>query len=237
MCYSDRARCKLTCGHVFCKSCVKAWYQKGTGEGCSSCPMCRRPIYFKGLYKLRRQWDEESYEARANEVFNEALDSMIDGEIGSRSQSFSEYMEYMAPLAQAALAELGIISNSDGDLALEAEAETEDGREAAQHVAELVEQIHAAFREERRSSRGPLYLRDLRDLEETYRCLKHEEAHPDEIDYVLTETDECLSSRRLNCKKQGRERWRILPQPKLINKAPRHKRQGNGSRIGIRLGR
>jgi hypothetical protein len=187
--------------------------------------MCRRPIYFKGLYKLRRQWDEESYEARANEVFNEALDSMIDGEIGSRSLSFSEYMEYMAPLAQAALAELGIISDSDGtygDLA---------------HEAELVEQIHAAFREERRSSRGPLYLRDLRDLEETYRCLKHEEAHPDEIDYVLTETDECLSSRRLNCKKQGRERWRILPQPKLINKAPRHKRQGNGSRIGIRLGR
>ena len=184
--------------------------------------MCRRPIYFKGLYKLRRQWDEESYEARANEVFNEALDSMIDGEIGSRSLSFSEYM---APLAQAMLAEL------------EAEAETEGVREAAQHVAELLEQIDAAFREERRSSRGPLYLRDLRDLEETYRCLKHEEAHPDEIDYVLTETDECLSSRRLNCKKQGRERWRILPQPKLINKAPRHKRQGNGSRIGIRLGR
>ncbi len=55
----------------------------------------------------------------------------------------------------------------------------------------------------------------------------------------IAETDEYFSSRRLNSKKQGRERPRTLPQPKLINKAPKHKRKAAGSRgrIGVRLGR
>ena len=76
VCYNDCAKaCKLVCGHVFCTGCVKEWYRKGTGTGC---PMCRRPMYFKGFHKARDQWDEEAYETRCAEVLSQALDASIE---------------------------------------------------------------------------------------------------------------------------------------------------------------
>lgn len=75
VCYDECSRaCKLVCGHVFCTTCVKQWYHKGTGAGC---PMCRRPMYFKGFHKARDAWDEEAYETRCSEVLNEAMDACI----------------------------------------------------------------------------------------------------------------------------------------------------------------
>ena len=65
---------KLCCGHTFCTGCIKTWYLKGTGTGC---PMCRRPIYFKGFAKVREQWDEEAWETRCAEVLSEAIDECI----------------------------------------------------------------------------------------------------------------------------------------------------------------
>lgn len=75
VCYDECSRaCKLICGHVFCTACVKEWYRKGAGTGC---PMCRRPMYFKGFHKARDAWDEEAYETRCTEILGETMESCI----------------------------------------------------------------------------------------------------------------------------------------------------------------
>lgn len=75
VCYEECSRaCKLVCGHVFCTGCVKEWYRKGTGAGC---PMCRRPMYFKGFHKARDAWDEEAYETRCTEILAETMEARI----------------------------------------------------------------------------------------------------------------------------------------------------------------
>ena len=269
ICYGDDARCRLACRHVFCKGCVKTWYLKGAAES-HSCPMCRRPIYFKGFYKLRRQWNEESYESRTNEIFNEALAMAIDAELGRDDGSDDGFDAFLDDGTDSAADRLGgqhdgmpeffhshsrLLEANAAGLAAEtrqlapAPPRPLDGPVLAELLHEACDEFMDADMELRlrrlvqlfewRSSRGALHLSDLRDIEETYRFLKHEDAHPDEIDFVLAETDEYFSSRRLSSKKQGRERPRTLPQPKLINKAPKHKRKAAGSRgrIGVRLGR
>lgn len=92
ICYGESGSfCKLTCGHEFCAGCIKTWCQKGTGTGC---PMCRRPVYFKGFYKIRKEWDEEAWEVHTAEVFSEAIDEVIDtaltmaAGLGHRFKSF-----------------------------------------------------------------------------------------------------------------------------------------------------
>lgn len=67
---------KLCCGHVFCKGCIKNWYLRGAAG--SSCPMCRRPIYFKGFHKVRDEWSDEAWESKCAEVFSEAIDAAFE---------------------------------------------------------------------------------------------------------------------------------------------------------------
>lgn len=75
VCYDECARaCKLVCGHTFCTKCVKEWYNKGTGTGC---PMCRRPMYFKGFHQARDAWDEEAYDTRCSEILSDSMDACI----------------------------------------------------------------------------------------------------------------------------------------------------------------
>ena len=75
MCYSASAHCKLVCGHSFCYQCVKQWYHRGAEQ---NCPMCRAPIYFKGLYKKQGEWAEEAYETKVSEVFNEYFNLVLE---------------------------------------------------------------------------------------------------------------------------------------------------------------
>jgi hypothetical protein len=78
VCYEDCAQaCKLICGHVFCTGCVKDWYKKGNGSE-TGCPMCRRPLYFRGFSKTREEWDEEAWEIRCAEAYSEAIDECIE---------------------------------------------------------------------------------------------------------------------------------------------------------------
>ena len=75
VCYSEEGPFQsLSCGHEFCYGCIKQWYLKGTGTGC---PMCRKPIYFKGFHKVRDQWDEDAWETRCTEALNTAFDECI----------------------------------------------------------------------------------------------------------------------------------------------------------------
>jgi hypothetical protein len=79
VCYSDvKAPVKLVCGHAFCQECVKSWYLKGTGAGC---PMCRRPVYFKGFHKIRQDWEFDSWYNQCQEVFGETLDAYLEASL------------------------------------------------------------------------------------------------------------------------------------------------------------
>lgn len=90
VCYSECGPFqKLCCGHDFCTGCIKTWYLKGTGTGC---PMCRRPIYFKGFAKVRDQWDEEAWETRCAEVLSQALDATIENSI-EMAEHFPEFQD------------------------------------------------------------------------------------------------------------------------------------------------
>lgn len=79
VCYGETGPFQtLTCGHGFCCGCIKNWYTNGSGTGC---PMCRRPIYFKGFHKVRDTWDEESFDNKCNEVLNKTFNADIENAI------------------------------------------------------------------------------------------------------------------------------------------------------------
>jgi len=103
VCYCETARCKLVCGHSFCKTCVKSWFYKATDE--PSCPMCRKRLYFKGMYKVVPVWEEERLEMLKDEVFAEALEEVLapaddseyegtESEWSSESESEFDYRMY-----------------------------------------------------------------------------------------------------------------------------------------------
>ena len=74
VCYETGPCRKLCCGHEFCSGCIKSWYLKGTGTGC---PMCRRPIYFKGFHKMEDQWNEDAWETRCSEAFEQSIEDVV----------------------------------------------------------------------------------------------------------------------------------------------------------------
>ncbi len=77
VCYICDANCQLVCGHSFCKDCVKNWYFKSQGEECS-CPMCRSPLYFRGLNRVAEKWEEERIEQKYQSVFNEVFEEILE---------------------------------------------------------------------------------------------------------------------------------------------------------------
>lgn len=120
------ARCKLVCGHVFCRGCIKTWCTTGTGEGC---PMCRRPVYFRGF----RGWHEEAEANRLEEIIGVIFDEIIE----------------TLPL--------------------------------------------------------DIIMDELLNAQRTWRYLVHEGIDPDEIEYVLLETDMYFSDRCITSKNEFRE--------------------------------
>jgi len=76
VCYGEQGPFrKLCCGHEFCGSCIKTWYQKGTGTGC---PMCRAPIYFKGFHQVRESWDEDHWRHQCVDVIDQYRTELIE---------------------------------------------------------------------------------------------------------------------------------------------------------------
>ena len=75
VCYCNQARCKLVCGHSFCKSCVKDWYHASEDP---SCPMCRKRLYFKGMYKVVEEWEQERFDKKNEESFAEVFESLFE---------------------------------------------------------------------------------------------------------------------------------------------------------------
>lgn len=75
VCMENVPNCKLVCGHSYCRSCVKEWYYKCEDP---TCPMCRHPLYFKGMYKTVDLWDQEKHEKQIQEVFSESFDVICE---------------------------------------------------------------------------------------------------------------------------------------------------------------
>ena len=74
VCYETGPCRKLCCGHEFCSGCIKSWYLKGTGTGC---PMCRRPIYFRGFRRVQEKWSEDAWETKCSEAFENAVENSM----------------------------------------------------------------------------------------------------------------------------------------------------------------
>ena len=64
----------LTCGHKICTSCVKQWFITSLEP---DCPMCRAPLNFRGMHRVREKWENEAFERRVQEHYGKALDSAI----------------------------------------------------------------------------------------------------------------------------------------------------------------
>ena len=76
VCYEECSCLKLVCGHSICRGCVKEWTLKGCNDGC---PMCRKPVYYRGFQKHRKQWQEERIEAKYNETLDDIFGELIEG--------------------------------------------------------------------------------------------------------------------------------------------------------------
>lgn len=102
VCYETRPGLTLVCGHAFCHGCVKQWVTKGTGTGC---PMCRRPVYFKGYFKKMGEWEEESW--------NNKVDALVGQVIDEQCENVSELSKrYTHPLLREAVSAVAMLNLS-----------------------------------------------------------------------------------------------------------------------------
>ena len=75
VCFEDCVCTKLVCGHGLCKGCIKKWSLKGCNDGC---PMCRRPMYYRGCRAQRKQWAEEKEEEQYTESYGRLIESTFN---------------------------------------------------------------------------------------------------------------------------------------------------------------
>lgn len=80
VCYETCNKPKhLNCGHDFCTSCIKEWFLRSEERGC---PMCRRPINFRGLlssgWLQEREETQESDESFFTDMFEDCIDFFIE---------------------------------------------------------------------------------------------------------------------------------------------------------------
>lgn len=212
VCYGESGPfVKLCCSHEFCSGCIKSWYLKGTGTGC---PMCRRPMYFRGFHKMQKQWDEDSWELRCADVLGEAID-----------ERFTEFMECLEEDCEAIANE-----NTTVDAAwlaldlLEMEVEPKV-------LFKFMNEIDS-FRSRRQviSTYRSYVMKELKTemirLERTYNFLKSEEVSSETIEEVLIYSNDYYSDRSIN-----RWTWYNEPRKEFATKYPE---LGGGVRTGKR---
>lgn len=77
VCFTNKATCKLVCGHSFCTQCTKEWWLKTQNE-CQGCPMCRRPLYFRGMNDKVEQWEDERREYMMESAFTRVFNELME---------------------------------------------------------------------------------------------------------------------------------------------------------------
>lgn len=66
----------LRCGHVLCRECTQEWYLKSQ-ENCN-CPMCRKPVQFRGFRDMCEKLENEKYESFYEEIFGVVFERMCE---------------------------------------------------------------------------------------------------------------------------------------------------------------
>ena len=95
ICYEEGAKCQLVCGHSFHHSCIKEWYMNAGNN--SGCPMCRNKIYFKGLHKKKKLWEEEKRDKKCSEIYTTVIQDLLEmaKTCSFIRLHFKEYLEYI----------------------------------------------------------------------------------------------------------------------------------------------
>ena len=169
ICYADCAKVtKLSCSHEFCGGCIKTWYQKGTGTGC---PMCRRPVYFKGFHKIRDEWNREAYEAKAGDVFSENLDSYVAEAVESLEEE-CENMRQAETVDEAQMVACELVEGMVEDMRILVKF-WEDVEEF-DTIEGVVAFTRAWFFKD--------LMQDIVKMDRTFRVMKHYNADPEAID-------------------------------------------------------
>ena len=199
VCYSESGPFrKLTCSHEFCTGCIKTWYLKGSGTGC---PMCRRPIYFKGFHNVRDEWDEVAWENRCADVFSAAIDQRVE-----------EYLEDIEQDCEA-------IEDEEEDAAwLAAELLELDNpvKVCIQFMRSVYGMSPVKVAAKYREFRLKGMKRELVLLERTYRFLKSEDVSSEDVEEVLMYSDDYYSDRNV-----GRWAWADEPTKELATRYPK----------------
>lgn len=76
ICYDDCQQCHLVCGHSLCHSCVKKWWSSSSTQ--RDCPMCRRPLYFRGMRAKVQEWDDERRDSMKSAVYAKLVDEILE---------------------------------------------------------------------------------------------------------------------------------------------------------------
>lgn len=211
VCYESGACVKLCCSHEFCSGCIKSWYLKGTGTGC---PMCRRPMYWRGFHKTKREWDKEAYETKASETFSQNIEEhLTDSFVGINE--VVEEIQNSESIDDARWAALDSIEYVCEDMqtmvdAMDVVDELDTKADIIQYYTQWVY--------------GEL-MRDLRKMESTLRYLKSEGIDIDTIDDALYYLDH-FSDRNI-------DKWIWYDDP-IKERATKYPGRDGGTRTGKR---
>ena len=75
VCYCEDAKCHLVCGHSFCHGCTKEWWLKSPE---ANCPMCRAPLYFRGMRRVAERWEYERGEKMKDTVYSRIFNEILE---------------------------------------------------------------------------------------------------------------------------------------------------------------
>ena len=76
ICYNAKQNCTIICQHSFCYKCIKEWYCQSVNT--PSCPICRKNIYFKRMYKNKNKLQNEQNEHLMQKCFEKYLEYILN---------------------------------------------------------------------------------------------------------------------------------------------------------------
>lgn len=205
VCYSEAGPfVKLCCGHEFCSGCIKTWYLKGVSSSGanSACPMCRRPIYFRGFHALQEKWSEDAWEGRCAEIFSEALENIVTESIDLIEED-CEALNAEENAEEASWLAMEFMELEGPEVAIKFMDETDD----LQFKSEVI----ALYRKYRFKQ----LMKEVIRLERTYRFLRSEDVSTEDIEDVLLWSDEYYSDRKIN-----KWEWYDEPAKEFMTKYP-----------------
>lgn len=101
VCFCTTGLVKLGCSHHMCKSCAETWYTKSPVD--ASCPMCREPLTWKGIHRLREKLEDEKaevqletcWETTAEEIFECTNYPWVMDDLDSAQRRFHAMKDHM----------------------------------------------------------------------------------------------------------------------------------------------